>query len=81
MLSISFAGLGIAIGYSVKARAALPVANPIYPPTRMFGGIAWAAVDGRATPLAAAGGLTAHGAVFLAIAAWRCHREERRRYR
>ena len=105
--SIPFAGFGIAIGYSVKARSAVPVANLIYLPltfagglwvpphklpesaqqispylpTRMFGEIAWAAVDGRAAPPAAAGGLAAYGAAFLAFAAWRYRREERRRYR
>lgn len=105
--AIPFAGLGIAIGYSVKARSAVPVANLIYLPLtfagglwvpphrlpetvqqlspylpiRMFGEIAWAAVEGRATPAAAAGGLAAYGAVFLAFAAWRYRSEERRRYR
>lgn len=105
--SIPFAGLGIAIGYTVNARAAVPVANLIYLPmafagglwwpphmlpaavqqvspylpTRMFGEISWAAVDGRATPLAAAGGLAAYGVLFLGFAAWRHRREERRRFR
>ncbi len=105
--AIPFAGLGIALGYSVKARSAVPVANLIYLPmtfagglwwppdelpgavqqvspylpTRMFGEIVWAAVDNRATPLAAAGGLIAYGVVFLAFAAWRYRREERRRFR
>lgn len=105
--AIPFAGFGIAIGYSVSARAAVPVANLIYLPlayagglwvpphrlpdavqqvspslpTRMFGEVAWAAVDGRAVPLAAAGGLAAYGLVFLAFAAWRYRQEERRRYR
>ena len=105
--AIPFAGLGVAIGYSVKARSAVPVANLIYLPlafagglwvpphrlpeavqqispylpTRMFGEIAWAAVDGRAAPAEAAGGLAAYGALFLGLAAWRYRREERLRYR
>lgn len=105
--SIPFAGLGIAIGYSVSARSAVPVANLIYLPmafagglwlppdrlplavqqispflpTRMFAEVAWAAVEGRGTPLAAAGGLAAYGVLFIAFAAWRYRHEERQRYR
>ncbi len=105
--SIPFAGLGIAIGYTVSPRSAVPVANLIYLPmafagglwlpphklpvavqqlspflpTRMFAEIAWAAVEDRATPLAAAGGLAAYGVLFFGFAAWRYRHEERRRYR
>jgi len=105
--SIPFAGLGIAIGNTVSARTAVPVANLIflpmtfagglwwppsalpgavqkispYLPTRMFGEIAWAAVDGRTIPLAPASGLAAYGVVFLGFAAWRYRSEERRRFR
>ena len=105
--SIPFGGLGIAIGYTVSPRAAVPVANLIYLPmafagglwlppnrlpgavqalspllpTRMFAEVAWAAVEGRATPLSMAGGLTAYGVLFIAFAAWRYRHEERRRYR
>ena len=39
--AIPFAGLGIAIGYSVSARAAVPVANLIYLPMTFAGGLWW----------------------------------------
>ncbi len=39
--SIPFAGLGIAIGYTVSARAAVPTANLIYLPMAYAGGLWW----------------------------------------
>lgn len=104
--AIPFAFLGITIGYWFDRRAAMPIANLIYlplslagglwmppeflpafiakispyVPTRHYGEVVWAVVNGHATPVASWIWLIGYSAVFGVIAYLGYRRDESKRY-
>lgn len=104
--SIPFALAGIALGYWVRPKAALPVANLLfmplayagglwggprhlpgvlatispYLPTRQWGELLWAAVDGRFWAIAEIMLLFAFGSASALVAIWGYRHDEGERY-
>jgi ABC-2 type transport system permease protein len=105
--SIPFSLLGVALGYWLPPRAALPVANVAFLPlvyigglwtvgrdlppglvevsthlpSRAWGELVWAAVEGTRAPVGATVQLIVYGAAFAAFAVWGYRRDEGERFR
>ena len=104
--AVPLALLGIALGYWLTPRGALPLANALFLllsyggglwapphdlpravevvspllPTRQFGELLWAAVEGRAPPLGSLIGLAAYSVLFAAVGLAGYRRDEGARF-